>query len=62
MQTGVDFIKKFNDHNNHTSGLTVTQYTDENYYLPSNDNNQTILTSRSATLERSADSGILVDE
>ncbi|CAF4133646.1 unnamed protein product [Rotaria socialis] len=62
MQTGADFITKFNDHNNHTSGLTVTQYTDENYYLPSNDNNQTILTSRSATLERSADSGILVDE
>ncbi|CAF2306884.1 unnamed protein product [Rotaria sp. Silwood2] len=72
IHTGKDFLRKLNDNNNnnnnnHTSALTITQYTDDNYYLPTNDNNnnnvnQTTMNIRSTTLERSADSGILVDE
>ena len=62
--SGADFIRKLNEQRmNQSSALTVTQYTDGNYYLPSNDNKQTTTSNiRSATLERSADSGILVDE
>jgi len=64
--SGSDFIRKLNEQRAHASALTVTQYTDGNYYLPLNDNNQTTTTTttniRPANLERSADSGILVDE
>jgi len=64
--SGTDFIRKLNEQRDHASALTVTQYTDGNYYLPLNDNNQTTTTTttniRPANLERSADSGILVDE
>ncbi|CAF0791943.1 unnamed protein product [Rotaria sp. Silwood1] len=69
IHTGKDFIRKLNDsnNNNHASALTITQYTDDHYYLPTSDNNnnnnnQTIMNTRLTTLERSADSGILVDE
>lgn len=61
--SGSDFIRKLNEQRAHaTSTLTVTQYTDDNYYLPSTDNNQTTNNLRPTTLERSADSGILVDD
>ncbi|CAF1631281.1 unnamed protein product, partial [Adineta ricciae] len=60
--SGPDFVHKLNDQHNHTSALTVTQFTDEHYYLPSNDPSQTNLNTRPTTLERSADSGILVDD
>jgi len=57
-----DLIRKLNEQHTHTSALTVTQYTDENYYLPANDNHQKTTNIPSTNLERSADSGILVDE
>lgn len=63
--SGTDFIGKLNEQRPRTSTLTVTQYTDGNYYLPLNDNQPTTSATtnlRPATLERSADSGILVDE
>jgi len=60
--SGSDFIRNLNEQRAQASTLTVTQYTDGNYYLPSNDNNQTPTNIRTTTLERSADSGILVDE
>lgn len=60
--SGSDFIKKLNQQRAHSSALTVTQYTDDNYYLPTNDNNQTTNNLHPTTLERSADSGILVDD
>lgn len=63
--SGNDFIRKVTDQRPRASTLTVTQYTDGNYYLPINDNQQTTPPTtniRPATLERSADSGILVDE
>ena len=60
--SGPEFMRRLNEQRVHTSPLAVTQYTNGNYYLPVNDNNQTTTNSRSTTLERSADSGILVDE
>ena len=60
--SGSEFIKRINEQRAPASSLTVTQYTNENYYLPVNDNNQTTANTRPTTLERSADSGILVDE
>ena len=62
--SGSDFIRKLNEQRAHASALTVTQYTDGNYYIPSTDNHQSAnsTTVRPTTLERSADSGILVDE
>jgi hypothetical protein len=63
--SGSDFIQKLNEQRARASTLTVTQYTDGNYYLPLNDNHPTPPTTtnlRPETLERSADSGILVDE
>ena len=60
--SGTDFIRKLNEQRAHSSAVTVTQYTDGNYYLPPNDNHQTTTNIRPTTLERSADSGILVDE
>jgi hypothetical protein len=60
--SGTDFIRKLNEQRDHASALTVTQYTDGNFYLPANDTNQTPINNRQTTLERSADSGILVDE
>lgn len=63
--SGTEFIRKLTDQHPRASNLTVTQYTDGNYYLPINDNQQTTPPTTNlhpATLERSADSGILVDE
>ncbi|CAF1306271.1 unnamed protein product [Adineta steineri] len=63
--SGTDYIHKINEQRTPTSALTVTQFTDGHYYLPANDNNnnnQLPINNRSTTLERSADSGILVDE
>ncbi|CAF1116738.1 unnamed protein product [Adineta steineri] len=63
--SGTDYIHKTNEQRTPTSALTVTQFTDGHYYLPANDNNnnnQLSINNRSTTLERSADSGILVDE
>jgi hypothetical protein len=60
--SGSDFISKLNEQRAKASPLTVTQYTDGNYYLPSDNNTQTTTNIRSTTLERSADSGILVDD
>jgi hypothetical protein len=60
--SGSDFIRKLNEQRTHSSALTVTQYTDGNYYLPLNNNNQTTTNIHPINLERSADSGILVDE
>lgn len=60
IQSGSDYTRKLNGLN--ISAVTVTQYTDDNYYLPSSDNNQTMTQNRTTNLERSADSGILVDE
>jgi hypothetical protein len=60
--SGSDFIRKLDEQRTRASTVTVTQYTDGNYYLPLNDNHQTTTNLRPPTLERSADSGILVDE
>lgn len=61
--SSTNLVRKLNEHNlNRDSALTVTQYTDDNYYLPSNDTSQTTMNLRPQTLERSADSGILVDD
>jgi hypothetical protein len=54
---GTDFIRKLNEQHTHPSTLTVTKYSDGNYYLPSNDNNQTTTNIRSTTSERSAELG-----
>ncbi|UJR26376.1 hypothetical protein I4U23_007709 [Adineta vaga] len=60
--SGPDFIRKLNEQRDQASALTVTQFTDDHYYLPSNDTNHTTTNTRPTTLERSADSGILVDD
>lgn len=60
--SGADFIRKLNEQRSKASALTVTQYTDGNHYLPITDHDQNARNMRSTTLERSADSGILVDD
>lgn len=61
--SGADFIRKLNDQRTKaTSALTVTQFTDGHHYLPVQDSDSSAMNSRSTHLERSADSGILVDD
>lgn len=62
--TGPEFIRKLNDQRaKASSALTVTQFTDGHHYLPLQQSDSTgAITSRSTQLERSADSGILVDD
>lgn len=62
--TGPEFIRKLNDQRaKASSALTVTQFTDDHHYLPLPESDSTgAMTSRSIQLERSADSGILVDD
>jgi hypothetical protein len=61
--SGSDFIRNLNEQRTKASGLTVTQFTDGHHYLPMNDHDSTNNSNiRSTTLERSADSGILVDD
>ena len=60
--SGSDFVSKHNEQRHKASPLTVTQYNNGHHYLPLNDHDQTAMHGRTATLERSADSGILVDD
>ena len=60
--SGADFIRKLNDQRAKASALTVTQFTDGHHYLPISDHEQSALNMPTTTLERSADSGILVDD
>lgn len=61
--SGPDYGRKLSDsHEKLSSILTVTQFTDNHHYLAASDQDQSGSSARSATLERSADSGILVDD